>query len=207
MPETTRPDPADGSVLGPFLGFLAEYKALLAAMVGLGAATAVGSLVTSLGPPWPGPLAVASLTGVAAMVLLAWTFLTSRRRDDASYVRRMRVAVALAAGLAVAYFALSALLTYDTKAGPVVGGFVVRPEVLDEIRQDGSTVGRALAEAECDPGRIWTRASLTLALVAFLAAWVGFFGAVSAVLATLLLALEAQKANRGERPWGEAPGP
>jgi len=66
---------AESPVVQKIGKFIALYKWLLTAAIGLGGLPALTSLVTSLGPPWPSRTGVSLTTGLAGR--LGWRGRTS----------------------------------------------------------------------------------------------------------------------------------
>ena len=199
MAETNEGTPPN-SVLSPFTDFLNEYKNLLVAMAGIGTTAAVSSLAMALGPPWPNRLGVATLTGVASMVLLAWTFLTWRRQGRRELrPRRMQFSAGFTALLGLVYLVLWASLVIETKRR-----LPCRRLQAPARSPGGDEEGRDHTRAGAHPRRNSTpTASGPTAgwpsQVALLASWVGFFCGISAVLTTLLLASRPRRPTGG--PW------
>jgi hypothetical protein len=129
---------AEGSVLGPFSSYLAEYKKLLAASVALGAAPALTELVLGIGPPWPHRRGIILLTSLVAWVVLIWSFSAWRHTARKFLVSRVTACAILAGASLVVYLLLQAFFVDDAPDSPnqEAMGFLVRPQIQRVLAEE-----------------------------------------------------------------------
>lgn len=196
---------ADGSVLGPFSSYLAEYKKLLAAGVALGAAPALTDLVFTIGPPWPHRRGIILLTGLVAWVVLIWSFSAWRHTGRKFLVSRVTACAILAGASLVVYLLLQAFFVDDApdSRNQEAMGFLVRPQIQRVLAEEPETTLKDLWKgAEYDPTVVWIPWTVYLVRSGLIFLWMAFFGGLSLVASAFLLLQEQLGAARGGDAWG-----
>jgi hypothetical protein len=200
---------ADGSVLGPFSSYLAEYKKLLAAGVALGTAPALTELVLGIGPPWPHRRGIILLTSLVAWVVLLWSFSAWRHTAREFLVSRVTACAILAGASLVVYLLLQAFFVDDAPDSRNQGamGFLLRPQIQKVLAEEPETTLKDLWKgAEYDPTVVWIPWTVYLVRSGLILLWMVFFGGLSLLASAFLLLQEQLGAARGDQAWG-GPGP
>ena len=193
------------TVLGPFGDFLADYKKLIAAMLGIGALPAVLDLVMYIGPPWPHRRAIATFTCLMVWVILPWTFASWREIAEGRLRRRLSLFAVLTLALLLLYIILKAYFVYDapTAKDQEADGFILRSSIRRLLTEDPKmTIEDVRIGSEYNPMQIWVPWTVATVRVALLMAWLGLFNFLSMASSAFLLVQERTARRRGGGAWG-----
>jgi len=182
------------NVLGPFQGFLRDYRKLVWGMLALGAANAVLDLVASLGPPWPDRKGTVTYTVIAAWVVLLWSFSVWRPSSQQKCKSRLST-LALGFLLLAAFYALlKSFFVYDTpKPGyEVPSGFMVRETTKQTMRRFPTvSLTEMLDGAAYEPREIWDPWTVNLVQWTILLNWIAVFSCLSLIISAFLVLRES----------------
>ncbi|GAC1467054.1 MAG: hypothetical protein NVSMB9_08250 [Isosphaeraceae bacterium] len=195
------------SVLGPFLGYFADFKKLLAMIIALGAAPTIMDLVFTIGPPWPHRRGIILLTSLGAWVLLLWSYSAWRKTSQKVLKARLSACAVAAASSLLVYILLHAFFVYDapTYKNQEAKGFLLRPEIqglLLSKAKSGGTIEDLLEGAEYVPTVIWVSWTVYLIRYLLMSTWLILFGSLSLVASAFLLLQEKLSLSQGSQEWG-----
>ena len=197
----TSDEQSSDPVLDPFLKYLKRYKAVVVAIVSLGAIPPLMAIIFNIGPPWPHRKGDSCFTTVTLWMVLIWV----HSQWHGAAQRKMKRAIALLMPALSAFFliyiGLTAAFVRDTpeEGYSVAIGLTMRDKYVDLMRAD-----RALSEydllagAEFDVMEVYYAGGVVFSRVSLLAAWIVAFGCLSAVTATFILLLERRAAGKAK---------
>lgn len=196
------------SVLGPFTGFLKDYRKLISCMVGLAVADAVVDLVFAVGPPWPARNTTVFFTVMFAWVLLISTFALWRKESIESLKTKITISCMLFICACIIYIFMRAMFVYDapTSFDQEASGFVLQERIKALLRdKPGLNIKGLLADGGYDPNEIWEPWSVAVVRFVLLSTWLALFAAFSVVCSAVLIYLETNPANAIK--WGDGSQP
>ena len=200
------------SMLGPFLGYFADFKKLFGVILALAAAPFLLDLVFGIGPPWPHRRGVILLTSIGAWVMLLWSYSLWRLAPLKDLKSRLTPCAAVAVGSLMVYLLLHAFFVYDApdSRNQEAAGFLLQPKIkeyLPNLTAKSLTFMDLVAGEGYDPNEIWVPWTVALVRYGLIISWLCLFGGLSLVASSFLLLQEKISASKGGlAEWGgEAP--
>ncbi|QDU05689.1 hypothetical protein V6x_54300 [Gimesia chilikensis] len=173
-----------------FMIFVSDFKILLFYIIGLGGSPWLIEYIFNIGPPWPNTAAVSAFTSIVIWLTLLWSF--------ASWEKVLQVELTiLVKRFCIVTFCLlciyAVVVTWfvvpaDDFQNREAIGFILRPEIVEELEKDKSKTIKILFEgAEYEPTEIWKPWTVNCIRSLIILIWFFWFGSLSFVISTFIL--------------------
>lgn len=181
------------SVLGPFFGFLNDYKKLISLMIVLPGSNLIMEHYFFVGPEWPGPRRCIFFTSIVDFLVLTSIFTNFRGSTKKRMLKYLNIAVRFSFVAIVVYILLRSFFIYTIRPNQkdsfeVTTGLFIKREIRAVLSDDPTeTIEHLLWGNHYDPTAIWEPWSVFLIRFIILLSWIVLNSLVALSSALFLL--------------------